>query len=949
MDEKEISVGMDDPSFYLEAFTSVSDESDLITKSFEPMSSQIDKGGIQDSSAYRTLQRSYAIAKYLIDEEGVMDVDLLPPLIKRMKENLYSIGPGREMDCIKAEHQLAVLEKLYLDKGLRRLLFSIDKPEDQKHAHTLIRRTMGLNLKASVTKGDARRAVLSGWLTLLRQNVGSCFATAPALLIQQEHPEYLLKDLRDLFNRGMLKRIFSGKEHIAPLSASPGIGDLRKQVLITEAIYEVLENSPGIRQAFLAMGIDEPLAPLIKKALEKKVKMHLQLVLSIEEIMSLTLMHWLNLTEKDLLDFKNRPKPMIYSSLMIMTERKRESRSPGEVAAAYLELFEEGKAVFCTITDHPVLKAWEFTLASFAETQAQFATWNLYSSLGLDPQEVGGIGYIIQNVVQEMLENSNQKMLGIQDEYQIAWQLLQGVEARIRNAESERQLRWIRADYQSKKNEFYTLEEMRDKEQYLGKKLANMHHFLMDQLTELFPKYFQEVYDPDLHEVKTGPYDDAPAGFRLMYKHGRINPSQWTYVRNYQEFIETLNSFFIAFENEVRNHDYLEGIEGALSEIITQVSLQIKSQEFIETAFQRMARAHQMPIIKDPLNNLDKIEKKPWAYTSGGTMAALVSNYFGREEKPKDLSTWVESPMELLVFLLDAVKKLPYKDSEEFIKHKEHSLLIHSPTHAFRFMPGLSPFNRGWERKDFTYTFARDHLVTPIKYFFDQHRLDDEMITHLIQELKINLPKDFQDQYDSIFRNHPRHLSAKEFVSYFIQEIRQDKKLYLLENTVFSVDQIDALLYANIPYVRGYQLEEVIQNALKMIDGSLVKPLNQLFDKKLGPIPAVLPAKRVLDLLKACYALLNQEATFPFNPHKTLLETLQKLEHLAPSPILFADTNWEKDYFGFTISPSSDQLSLWRFTPFSVEGSPMSYWNKYLDGTTKHPPWGIYINLNEYQ
>ncbi len=52
-----------------------------------------------------------------------------------------------------------------------------------------------------------------------------------------------------------------------------------------------------------------------------------------------------------------------------------------------------------------------------------------------------------------------------------------------------------------------------------------------------------------------------------------------------------------------------------------------------------MAKAHEMPLMKNPLAHLDKMEKKPWAYTSGGTMTTLLKSYFRREgeitEEPK--------------------------------------------------------------------------------------------------------------------------------------------------------------------------------------------------------------------------------------------------------------------------------------------------------------------------
>ena len=59
---------------------------------------------------------------------------------------------------------------------------------------------------------------MAAWLTLLRQTTGSCFATAPAILIQQNDPMRFFKDV-DLLSMGQIgKRIMAGKEYSVPLS-----------------------------------------------------------------------------------------------------------------------------------------------------------------------------------------------------------------------------------------------------------------------------------------------------------------------------------------------------------------------------------------------------------------------------------------------------------------------------------------------------------------------------------------------------------------------------------------------------------------------------------------------------------------------------------------------------------------------------------------------------------
>src|SRR5262249_55311060 len=159
---------------------------------------------------------------------------------------------------------------------------------------------------------------------------------------------------------------------------------------------------------------------------------------------------------------------------------------------------------------------------------------------------------------------------------------------------------------------------------------------------KLFPLYFQEVYDADMHDVTSGSYDDSPAGFRLLYKYGRSNTSQWSLIKTPNEFIESLANFFTATESEVCGTKGLEGLSSDISEITTALVAQVRTRDFLETAFYRMAVAHKTGMVRDPLEHLDQIEKKPWAYTSGGTMSGLVSSYFRLEQPPAEVARWVE-------------------------------------------------------------------------------------------------------------------------------------------------------------------------------------------------------------------------------------------------------------------------------------------------------------------
>jgi hypothetical protein len=80
--------------------------------------------------------------------------------------------------------------------------------------------TLSLAPSHVITDRDLRVAAIAACLYPLRQNVGSCFATAPAILIQNEQLENMLSDLQDLLSTGRITRIIAGKEYSVPSSPS---------------------------------------------------------------------------------------------------------------------------------------------------------------------------------------------------------------------------------------------------------------------------------------------------------------------------------------------------------------------------------------------------------------------------------------------------------------------------------------------------------------------------------------------------------------------------------------------------------------------------------------------------------------------------------------------------------------------------------------------------------
>lgn len=978
MAEQEIFT--DDPLFYQHAFSLIARERKLsyvregdnfkrtCVEEYDELSKRLDLTKFQESCAVRNVLRTRRLANLLINDNGDTNLAVLPRLIELLKQNLYSLGPDRQYDSKRQEHLLSVLILLNGSKDLQRSLNAITRPMSHKFAEQIIRDTIQLPSNVALTDAHTRRAALSAWMCYLRQNVGSCFATAPAIIVHNEQPAMFFKDISELLATGRLKRTYGGIEYSVPLSNSWGAGDLKKPFILPlgDAFEESgMWLSPGLSAAFQAAGLVDPNAEnshreqavkaLLLGLLENLPKDQSYIIVTAEEIIRRALLKHLGLTEQDIHDYENRPQGMIHSGLLmqVVPAGSSPAKAKGELSANFLTQFSTACNALKALADNALLKAWEFTIASFAETKSQFTRWNLYSSLGLGPNEAGGIGACLYEIIKGKLEQCNLRVKEVQYDYEQVFNQLKTLEMRMRSASTEKEAQWIKMEYQTKRNEFYTLEEMRDEVHNKSQRLANLFDMLIDQYDALFPRYFQEVYDADMHDITAGPYDDSPAGFRLLYKYGRSNTSQWSRIKTPNEFVDDLAAFFTATETEIAAAPNFEGLQSDLSELITAIVSHIRTREFLETAFYRMAMAHQTAPIKDPLEHLDKIDKKPWAYTSGGTMGTLVSCYYRREQKPTEVGRWVESPVELLVFLADTVKQIPPKLTESYLENPDKSMLIHSPTHAFLLKPGRNPFKQTWHNDAFTYTWVRDNIVAPQEKFVDSIWLNEESMAFLVQHFSRMIPVDYRHYFMKTFGNIYGSMRPPEFREHILEGIHRDRGLRQAGGSILPVETIDSTLFSLLPLFHRSQLREKLEQLiakLPFIDNALREKMMDIFDRASRSVSyqTIISSTSLQNICKGLICLASEQTSSPFDCHAAVAQAAQQLGFAMPAPLLFADTNWVKEEFGFLVNPGSGRFELWRIDAIGTTGAPMSSWEQWLNGSRQDITWGIYTHPYEY-
>lgn len=966
-----VEVTLDHASFYPRVITSIlrakkgeASELDAIcSEEYDDLSRRLDRTQLQESASVRNCIKARLIATKLVRDEGSLDEELLQKFIASMQKNLFSLAPEHSFDVVRDQHILHVLTELRDKKELRRLLSHISRPLQNRPVESVIRETLHLPREIPITDAHVRRACLAAWLTFLRQSLGSCFATAPAILVQKEQPEAFLRDLDEMMSTGCLKRTYGGVEYQVPMSETWGNGDLRKPFFLERTLIHN-ENkvwmSPGLIEALSHTAVLKEELPFGKKAhllqglLQKSLSLletagHI-LLTNAEELIRVLLLSHYGVTRKEVDEYLMRPKTMVHGGLFTPTPQKRGKafKSKENPIPLFLEDFGRAKTAFKLLADNPLLKTWEFTLASFSEINLDFCRWNLYSSLGMNYDDVGGIGHCLYQYISQKVEQAKVALDSLQIEYEQVLAQAHYLEGRIRSASTDKEIDWIKMEYQSCQTELYHIDQLRLQAHGRATKVAGLYEFLMREYDSLFFRYFQEVYDAEIHDVASGPFDDSPAGFRLLYKHGRSNPALWSRIHTPSEFSEALVSFFTITEVELREHPSVKGIENELTNAISHLVQHVRSEEFLVSSFYRMAKAHGVGCPEHPLENLDKVEKKPWVYTSGGSMSTLVSAYFRREEKPTEIARWVENETELLAFFIDTIKQQPASISDPYLQDVTKSMLIHSPTHAFLLKPGL--FQGAWKSDLYTYSWIKHALVEPAQEFIKELYVDEEMGQDLVQELLFSIPQDFRPRFKQLFQKLPFRLAPIDFRSYLVDVAQSDRGMRSMYGPVLSSDIVDGFLLSHLPYTPKEKLREILFELLTALFPEKVQDIPEIVQMGVHRMThrGVISAKKLLDVTKALSALLLQNTRTEKNIHQLCVEALRVKKLMMPAPLLVADSNWVKDYFAFIVSPATGDLEFWSVDFFGTQGKPISYWKMWLNGSRKEPQWGIYYKPHEY-
>ena len=455
-------------------------------------SQAMDRSGIQDSYCFRAVSLARALSLVLVDEKGQ-----LQPFSGHLPRFYYPTGTS---DGSIWEYQSKFLTRWNKDAEFVKKFRKFSLPIFHKKAEEMVRATLLLSPTQPLSDAHVKRAAICACLTPLRQSVGSCFATAPAILAQSNYLDIFVDDLYELLTAGRLRRVSEGVQYSVPLSLTFGVGDLRKVIDPSREFW----TSPGLIAALEAGQLIPSQAPFLQK---------------IQRAKDALLPHY-------------RPSMTVEQLLKKATSK-----------------FEEASIAFKSIADNALLKAWEFTLASFSDIKMEFSGWNLNWSVGLNPDQTGGIGAALYEALDAKLQEANEKIEEYHLAAQEAFDQLKAAENLMKQASTEAEIRRMKAEVQARSHHLRVCEELKEEFRVKAKIYSEFFAFLIRQYAMKFQEYFQEIYDAEMPEIFKGPYEDRMAGFRLVFKHGRSDSLLWTLIYDQTQFVQALVEFFTLIEH----------------------------------------------------------------------------------------------------------------------------------------------------------------------------------------------------------------------------------------------------------------------------------------------------------------------------------------------------------------------------------------------------------------
>jgi len=421
--------------------------------------------------------------------------------------------------------------------------------------------------------------------------------------------------------------------------------------------------------------------------------------------------------------------------------------------------------------------------------------------------------------------------------------------------------------------------------------IAGFYSSLMQHFDRKFQEYFQEVFDPSVAEKDEHLFEDSPAGFRLLYKHGRADASTWELIYGKEGYIQALRSFFSAVEGEIAIPQGLD--KEYVSQLMTELIQFVQEDEFFEEAARRSQSVGR---------------KTPWDYVSGGTMQSLVQAYYGRSEPVSEIPFLPKSAKELLQFLCR--------------QKKEDNLLMHSPTHAFVLRLPLLPEDA--EKK------AQENSAAAKKW-----KNSEEIQEHIGHGFSEKLSLSERALFLHLFRQKQTARTPPQLRQALLEAIEG------VRPKSNPAPMVDSHLFEHTFLIPSDAVQGALQAILKPVLNKNV--LQAIQETRAG----FTSSYQLHQIAKKIVLESFQRPIGPEDWDGMIASQMRQLGFGFPHLLLFADTNWSGWFFGFAANAFTGQTEIWRMNRIGTQGYPMTDWLQWLSPQNK-TPWVLLPKREEY-
>ena len=897
----------------------------------------------------KNLSIARKLASYILNDQGDFEADKIVESIQLLTKYLYPLGPHRQEEGPAREHILKMLEFLRDNQEIKNRFRRFFVPSYAR-VQDLIRNTLALPMNETITVRHVRESVLVSLFTYLRQDVGSCFATALAILVHREYPLLFIRDLEDLLSSGKISRIVGDREITVPINLLLCIGDLFKPIRVMDLYpnpVATLAAAPDIQAAFAVSGVFPTTGDIAKEVQELLANEYIyQKVQDIHgtitphDVIQGSLLHYYQVSpsvvQSVVLEEGLRSKDWGLSSSEVLLS------ASSQQVLNYLQAYEQAKWGFIRDTQNVLLKSWEYTLATLADVSQATTTKHLQIALGWNSEDEYGLREIIRNFLAEEVATTQAFVGKCEQTYQEAKAQLEYVESRMRNPINKQDSQILAMDHMRFRQELNQALQDWNAAQEKLKKMVTLPDFLSSFYLREMPTYFRSVYDAFIREF-SGHYEDVPAGFRILFTYGRSHPNTWEPIYSIEDFVRALTEFFTSTEGDLLAKHNASGLEKEISILLHRMVSALHEPRFQKAAMERILKAYNCLIPEEILQHLDQVTHTPWVYVSGGTITTLIGDYFENPQPLSKLEKMPADPHELAAFFADALKDLP-EAVKDYLEDGEHALLAAAPSHVFSVTAGATLFKDAWTNDWYSYTWLRDVWVSKHQAFL-KHTIFDKaaiyaFITRFCSRYYLQeLVQDFVYFCDDLSLSIPE-LYAKS-VRFFQAHFNDEKVLVTLQRYVASQ------LVQEAPYISEQRLPEIIQDLSSYLGVSsrisyerFASLLEDNVEKH-----SLLSSTDLRHLYKGLLMAGYQRAYHEEDLSMRLIAAMRYHGFAYPAPLLFGDTNWAYRYFGFILHPGTQEIDLWDFNYLGLAGQPSENKERWF-GVRK--PWVLYPNPIDY-